>query len=281
MIARAFRILRLMLLSCLPAVPLPAAALDLVNIVLAPLPPFILEGAAPDHPQGIVTEVLSEAFRRDGRTPRYAYMPAARAEHTVRNGRAFATVVRSGSGGGSGGGSADFVLSDSLLEASVSAFVGTGYSGPPLDSFRAIAIRQSGGPADGPEPGGGAERPRLRVITIHGDPVQGSLVAAGVHIEDVASSAAALTLVLRGQGRVVLVTFAEPLLLAAQESGAARSAFLEFPIEQAEFRLAIARSRPGAAGMVERFNEALASMRDDGSIRAIQARHIGFRPATD
>lgn len=279
MIARAFRILRLMFLSCLPAVllPEPAAALDLVNVVLAPLPPFILEGAAPDRPQGIVTEILSEAFRRDGRTPRYAYMPATRAEHTVRNGRAFATVFR----GGSGRGSADFMLSDSLLEASVSAFVGTGYSGPPLDSFRAIAIRQSGGQADDPEPGGAPGQPRLRVITIHGDPVQGSLVAAGVHIEDVASSAAALTLVLRGQGRVVLVTFTEPLLLAAQESGAARSAFLEFPIERTEFRLAIARSRSGAAGLVERFNEALASMREDGSIGAIHARHVSFRPATD
>ena len=37
----------------------------------------------------------------------------------------------------------------------------------------------------------------------------------------------------------------------------------------------------GAAGLVERFNEALASMREDGSIGAIQARHVSFRPATD
>ena len=277
-----------MLLLCLPAVfppPESAAALDLVNVALAPLPPFILEGAAPDRPQGLVSDIVSEAFRRDGRSARYAYMPAPRAEHTVRNGRAFATVIWGGFGRDAG----DFVLSDSLLEASVGAFVATGYSGPPLDSFRAIAARQADGAAEETEPGSrpgqglgqGPGQARLRVITIHGDPVQGSLVAAGVQIEDVPSLAAALTLVLRAQGRVVLVTFTDPLLLAAQESGVAPSSFLEFPIARTEFRLAIARSRSGAARLVERFNEALASMREDRTIEAIRARYVNFRPATD
>ncbi|UEM20029.1 transporter substrate-binding domain-containing protein [Skermanella mucosa] len=266
--ARSFKLLRLVLLLCLPVLmplPEPAAALDLVNIVLAPLPPFIVEGMPPDRPQGLVTDILSEAFRRDGRSARYTYMPASRAEHTVRNGRAFATVIW----GGFGRDARDFVLSESLLEASVSAFVGTGYSGPPLDSFPAIAALQLDGPG------------RLRVIAIHGDPVQDSLVAAGVEIEDVPSIASALTLVVRAQGRVVLVTFTDPVLLTAQESGVAPSAFLEFPIRRTEFRLAIARSRAGAAGLVERFDEALASMREDGSIDAIRARYVSFRPPTD
>ncbi|WP_158046993.1 hypothetical protein [Skermanella pratensis] len=191
-----------------PLPPEPAAALELVNIVLAPLPPFILEGMPPERPQGLVIDILSEAFRRDGRSTRYTYMPASRAEHTVRNGRAFATVIW----GGFGRDARDFVLSDSLLEASVSAFVGAGYSGPPLDSFPAIAARQLDEPAEGPKAGRGLGQGRLRVITIHGDPVQDSLIAAGVEIEDVPSVASALTLVVRAQGRVVLVTFTDPAI---------------------------------------------------------------------
>src|SRR5689334_16837258 len=70
-----------------------ASALDLVNVVLAPLPPFIIEGGSLGAPPGIVTEILTEAYRREGKQPYYAYMPAARAEHTVKNGRALATVV--------------------------------------------------------------------------------------------------------------------------------------------------------------------------------------------
>ena len=70
-----------------------ARALDLVNVVLAPMPPFVIEGGTLGSPPGIVSEIITEAYRRDGKRPYYAYMPAARAEHTVRNGRAMATVV--------------------------------------------------------------------------------------------------------------------------------------------------------------------------------------------
>src|SRR3954453_10778736 len=70
-----------------------AGALDLVNVVLAPLPPFVIEGGTLGAPPGIVTEILTEAYRRDDKLPKYAYMPAARAEHTVRNGRAMATII--------------------------------------------------------------------------------------------------------------------------------------------------------------------------------------------
>ena len=112
-----------------------AGALDLVNVVLAPLPPFVIEGGTLGAPPGIVTEILTEAYRRDGKLPKYAYMPAARAEHTVRNGRAMATVIS----GNSGGQADSFILSNSLLRTSVSAFIASSYAGPPLDSFQAIA----------------------------------------------------------------------------------------------------------------------------------------------
>src|SRR5690348_5809967 len=70
-----------------------AEASDLVNVALAPLPPFVIEGGTPGAPPGIVTEILTEAYRRDDKLPKYAFLPAARAEHTVRNGRAMATVI--------------------------------------------------------------------------------------------------------------------------------------------------------------------------------------------
>jgi hypothetical protein len=119
-----------------------AGALDLVNVVLAPLPPFVIEGGTLGAPPGIVTEILTEAYRRDGKLPKYAYMPAARAEHTVRNGRAMATVIS----GDSGDQANSFILSNSLLRTSVSAFIASSYAGQL--------------PGDCPAAGGEAEKRR-------------------------------------------------------------------------------------------------------------------------
>ena len=49
-----------------------AGALDLVNVVLAPLPPFVIEGGTLGAPPGIVAEILTEAYRRDGKLPRHS-----------------------------------------------------------------------------------------------------------------------------------------------------------------------------------------------------------------
>src|SRR4051794_32162340 len=126
---RAMKTLRLIFLLCLLSGPV--AALDLVNIVLAPLPPFVVEAPPPGQPIGMISEVLIEAFRRDGKAAKLAFMPGPRAELTVRNGRAFATVTSTTTGEPE----QHFLFSDPLIQTTVSAVVGTGYSGPPLDSF--------------------------------------------------------------------------------------------------------------------------------------------------
>ena len=69
MIARLFAFVSLIGLLCLSAGR--AGALDLVNVALAPLPPFVIEGAASGDLPGIVTEILNETFRRDGKLAKY------------------------------------------------------------------------------------------------------------------------------------------------------------------------------------------------------------------
>jgi hypothetical protein len=267
MIARLIVFVSFTLFLCLNAGR--AGALDLVNVVLAPLPPFFIEGGTPVDPPGIVTEILTEAFRRDGKLPKYAYMPAPRAEHTVRNGRAMATVIP----GEPGNQAESFILSDSLLRTTVSAFVGAGYSGPPLNGFKAIADHQLAGQRSG--------EGRLRVISIHGDPVLGDLLAAGVVVEEVPGIESALALVVRAEGRVVLVTFTDAALYLAQNTGVPPSLIRAFTLKYSDFFLAIARSRPGAADLTARFNRVLESLHRDGTVDAILARYGATQAALD
>src|SRR4051812_15492383 len=170
MIARLIVFVSFVLLLCLNSGQ--AGALDLVNVVLAPLPPFFIEGGSHNDPAGIVTDLLTEAYRRDGKQPKYTYMPAPRAESTVRNGRAMATVISADENDHTD----SFILSDSLLRTSISALFGSGYAGPPLDSFEAIAERQLVGRTSG--------EGHLRVIAIHGDPVLNDLHDSGVVVEE-------------------------------------------------------------------------------------------------
>jgi hypothetical protein len=244
-----------------------ARALDLVNIVLAPLPPFIIEGGVLGTPPGIVTEILTEAYRREGKQPYYAYMPAARAEHTVRNGRALATVVSGDPKDQSG----DFVLSNSLLRTPIGAFVASSYSGPPLTSFKAIAERQAAIHRAG--------EGRLRVISIHGDQVMDELREAGVEVEEVPGVESALALVGRAEGRVVLVTFSIAAVYTTKTSGLSVSQLDTFTIGYSDFYLAISRSRPGAVEMANRFNRVLETLRLDGTVRSILTRY-GITQAT-
>lgn len=238
-----------------------AGALDLVNVVLAPLPPFFIEGGTLGTPPGIVTEILTEAYRREGKKPYYAYMPAARAEHTVRNGRALATVVS----GAPKDQSVDFILSDSLLRTPVGAFVASSYSGPPLTSFKAIADRQTAIQ----EAGEG----RLRVISIHGDQVTDELREAGVEVEEVPGIESALALVGRADGRVVLVTFSIAAVYMSKTSGLSASQLHTFTIGYSDFFLAISRTRPGAVEIANRFNRVLETLHVDGTVRTILARY--------
>lgn len=238
-----------------------AAALDLVNVVLAPLPPFVIEGGTLGAPPGIVTEILTEAYRRDGKLPYYAYMPAARAEHTVRNGRALATVVS----GDPADQAANFILSQSLLRTPVSAFVASSYTGPPLTSFQAIANRQTAVQ----EAGEG----RMRVIAIHGDQVIDELREVGVEVEEVPGVESALALVGRADGRVVLVTFSSAAVYMTQNSGVPASLFHAFTVGFSDFYLAISRTRPGAIELAIRFNRVLETLRLDGTIAAILSRY--------
>jgi hypothetical protein len=259
MIARLIVLVSLIGFLCLDSGR--AGALDLVNVVLAPLPPFVIEGGTPGESPGIITEILTEAYRRDGKLPKYAYMPAARAEHTVRNGRAVATVVP----GDSGYQADNFFLSNSLLRTSVSAFIASGYAGPPLDSFQAIAERQVARQKSG--------EGRLRVISIHGDPVMNELRNAGVEVEEVPGLESALALVVRAEGRVVLVTFTSAAMYLAQNSGVPASLLHAFTIGYSDFFLAISRTRPGAADMTDRFNRVLESLHFDGTVEAILVRY--------
>jgi ABC-type amino acid transport substrate-binding protein len=258
---RAMKALRLILLMCLLSGP--AVALDLVNIVLAPLPPLMIEAAGTDQRTGMIGEILIEAFRRDGKAAKFAFMPGPRAELTVRNGRALATVTSTDRGERED----YFLFSNPLIETTVSAFVGTGYSGPPLDSFAAIADRQQKGET------------RMRVVSIYGDPVINGLRAAGVEVEEVPGIESAFTLVLRAGGRVVLVTYTDPVLHVAQQTGTPPAAFSRFTVEPCSFYLAIARSRPGAAGLIDRFNNALSSLREDGAFDTIRARYTTIQAA--
>jgi hypothetical protein len=238
-----------------------ARALDLVNVVLAPMPPFVIEGGTLGSPPGIVSEIITEAYRRDGKRPYYAYMPAARAEHTVRNGRAMATVVSGDPGDHAG----SFVLSNSLLRTPVSALVASGYAGPPLTSFKAVAERQATILTEG--------QGRLRVISIHGDPVIDDLHEAGVEVEEVPGIESAMSLVVRADGRVVLVTFSNAAVHLAQNTGVPTAQFQSFTIGYSDFYLAISRSRPGAIDLANRFNRSLETLRLDGTIDAILDRY--------
>jgi hypothetical protein len=244
-----------------------ARALDLVNVVLAPLPPFIIEGGTLGAPPGIVTEILTEAFRREGKQPYYSYMPAARSEHTVRNGRALATVVLGGPKDQAG----DFVLSNSLLRTPIGVFVASSYAGPPLTSFKAIADRQAVMQKSG--------EGRLRVISIHGDQVTDELRESGVEVEEVPGVESALALVGRAEGRVVLVTFSIAAVYMTKTSGLPASRFHTFTIGYSDFYLAISRNRPGAVEMANRFNRVLEVLRLDGTVRAILGRY-GITQAT-
>lgn len=244
-----------------------ARALDLVNVVLAPLPPFIVEGGMLGAPPGIVTEILTEAFRREGKQPYYSYMPAARSVHTVRNGRALATVVLGSPKDQAG----DFVLSNSLLRTPIGVFVASSYAGPALTSFKAIADRQAVMQKSG--------EGRLRVISIHGDQVTDELREAGVEVEEVPGVESALALVGRAEGRVVLVTFSIAAVYMAKTSGLPASRFHTFTIGYSDFYLAISRHRPGAVEMVDHFNRGLEALRLDGTVRAILSRY-GITQAT-
>jgi hypothetical protein len=265
MIARLYAFASLIGLLCLSAGR--AGALDLVNVALAPLPPFVIEGAASGDLPGIVTEILSETFRRDGKLAKYAYMPAARAAHTVRNGRAMATVIS----GDPDDQTDSFILSNSLLRTTVSAFVSSGYAGPPLDSYRAIADRQSAQQTSG--------QGRLRVISIHGDPVMHDLLNAGVEVEEVPGIESAIALVVRAGGRVILVTFTNAAIYLAQNSGVPASLLHAYTIGYSDFFLAIARTRPGAAELTDRFNRVLETVMTDGTVDTILG-HYGVTQAS-
>ncbi len=97
----------------------------------------------------------------------------------------------------------------------------------------------------------------LRVISIHGDPVMSELRNAGVEVEEVPGIESALALVVRAEGRVVLVTFTSAAMYLAQNSGVPASLLHAFTIGYSDFFLAIARSRPGAAELTDRFNRVL------------------------
>jgi ABC-type amino acid transport substrate-binding protein len=140
-----------------------------------------------------------------------------------------------------------------------------------LDSFNAIAERQLATQRSG--------EGRLRVISIYGDPVMNELRNAGVDVEEVPGIESALALVVRAEGRVVLVTFTSAATYLAQNSGVAASLLHAFTIGYSDFYLAIARTRPGAADLTDRFNRAIEALRLDGTVEAILVRY-GFTQAS-